>query len=87
MSNEQQRHDISEKVWNLLEQHLPRQRRQWGEIAQDNRRFINGVFWILRTGAPLKRWRGIATRYAKNTASFLAAVHIRCVAIWCAVLA
>ena len=30
----------------------------------------------------LKRWRGIATRYAKNTASFLAAVHIRCMAIW-----
>ena len=30
----------------------------------------------------LKAWRGIATRYAKNTASFLAAVHIRCIAIW-----
>ena len=35
----------------------------------------------------LKRWRGIATRYAKNTASFLAAVQIRCIAIWCAILA
>ena len=35
----------------------------------------------------LKRWRGIATRYAKNTSSFLAAVQIRCIAIWCAVLA
>ena len=30
----------------------------------------------------IKRWRGIATRYAKNTASFLAAVQIRCIAIW-----
>lgn len=30
----------------------------------------------------LKQWRGVATRYAKNTASFLAAVHIRCIAIW-----
>jgi len=30
----------------------------------------------------LKQWRGIATRYAKNTASFLAAVHIRCIALW-----
>jgi transposase len=30
----------------------------------------------------LKRWRGIATRYAKNTASFLAAAHIRCLALW-----
>ena len=30
----------------------------------------------------LKRWRGIATRYAKNTASFLAAIHIRCIFLW-----
>jgi transposase len=30
----------------------------------------------------LKRWRGIATRYAKNSASFLAAAQIRCIAIW-----
>ena len=30
----------------------------------------------------LKHWRGIATRYAKNEASFLAAVQIRCIALW-----
>ena len=30
----------------------------------------------------LKRWRGIATRYAKCSASFLSAVHIRCIALW-----
>ncbi len=29
----------------------------------------------------LKRWRGIATRYAKNASSFLAAIHIRCIAL------
>ena len=46
------RHDINEKVWELLEPHLPGQRGQWGRIAQDNRRFINAVFWVLRTGAP-----------------------------------
>ncbi len=28
------------------------------------------------------RWRGIATRYAKNTVSFLSAVHIPCIDIW-----
>jgi transposase len=33
----------------------------------------------------LKRWRGIATRYAQNAASFLAAVHIRCIALWAAI--
>ncbi len=30
----------------------------------------------------LKQWRGIATRYAKNTSSFLAAVQIRCFMLW-----
>lgn len=30
----------------------------------------------------LKEWRGIATRYAKNAASYLAAVQIRCIVWW-----
>ncbi len=30
----------------------------------------------------LKQWRGIATRYAKRSASFLAAVQIRCMTLW-----
>jgi len=30
----------------------------------------------------LKAWRGIATRYAKNTTSFLAAIQIRCLVAW-----
>lgn len=34
----------------------------------------------------LKRWRGIATRYAKNASSFIAAVQIRCLAIWAKIL-
>lgn len=34
----------------------------------------------------LKRWRGIATRFAKNTSSFLASVHIRCIEIWAKIL-
>lgn len=34
----------------------------------------------------LKQWRGIASRYAKNTASFLAAVQIRCLSLWIAIL-
>jgi transposase len=30
----------------------------------------------------LKRWRGIATRYAKHSASFVAAVQIKCIELW-----
>ena len=30
----------------------------------------------------INQWRGIATRYAKNLSSFLAAAQIRCFALW-----
>ncbi|MDR0816617.1 MAG: IS5/IS1182 family transposase, partial [Desulfovibrio sp.] len=33
----------------------------------------------------LKQWRGIGTRYAKNTASFLAAIQIRCIFLWASI--
>ena len=34
----------------------------------------------------LKRWRGIATRYAKRSSSFLAAVQIRCISLWAEII-
>lgn len=54
------RHDISDEVWTLLEPHLPGREGLWGGLARDNRRFINAVFWILRTGAP---WRDLPSDY------------------------
>ena len=48
------RHDISDRVWEILEPLLPGGKGKTGRPAQDNRCFINAVFWILRTGAP---WR------------------------------
>lgn len=56
------RHEITDGVWALLQPHLPGQKGQWGGIAEDNRRFINAVFWILRTGAP---WRDLPPEYGK----------------------
>ena len=35
----------------------------------------------------LKRWRGIAARYAKTLAAVAAAVQIRCIALWLKLLA
>ena len=46
------RHDISDRVWNILAPLLPGGRGKVGRPAQDNRRFINAVFRVLRTGAP-----------------------------------
>ncbi len=50
------------KCGKYVETHLPGQRSQWGGIAKDNRRFLDGVFWILRTGAP---WRDLPACYGK----------------------
>ena len=60
MSSAHRRHDISDHIWNLLEPHLPGREGLWGGRAKDNRRFINAVFWILRTGAP---WRDLPPDY------------------------
>ena len=60
------RHDISDKVWGLLEPLLPGRKGSWGGVAIDKRRFINAIIWILRTGAP---WRDLPPTYGdwKNT--------------------
>ena len=50
MKEDYRRHDISDRAWALLEPHLPGRHGAWGRVAQDNRRFINAVIWILRTG-------------------------------------
>ena len=73
MENNQHRHDISDEVWEIVSPHLPGQRGQWGgNNAKDNRTFLNGVCWILRTGAPWRdlppsygKWNSIAKRYRR----------------------
>jgi len=62
MQADYHRHDITDEIWEKLQPHLLGQRGQWGGIAEDNRRFINAVFWILRTGAP---WRDLPPDYGK----------------------
>ena len=66
MAEDYRRHDISDRMWMLLEPHLPGRRGALGRNAKDNRLFINAVVWILRTGAP---WRDLPLDYGdwKNT--------------------
>ncbi|WP_323732404.1 IS5 family transposase [Candidatus Bandiella euplotis] len=60
------RHDITDNMWDLIKDHLPGREGTWGGLAHNNRRFINAVFWILRTGSP---WRDLPSEYGgwKNT--------------------
>ena len=58
MTATHRRHDISDRVWELLEPHLPGGPGRKGRPARDNRLFLNALFWNLRTGAPPYLVRG-----------------------------
>ena len=54
------RHDISDRAWETIAPHLSGGAGKVGRPAEGNRRFINTVLWILRTGAP---WRDLPPEY------------------------
>ena len=56
------RFDLSDEEWGIIEPHFPKAGR--GPVRQDDRRILNGIFHILRTGAP---WRGLPERYGPRT--------------------
>jgi len=73
------RHDISDNVWALLEPHLPGRAGVWGGVAQDNRRFVNAVFWIIRTGAP---WRDLPESFGGWSNTHRRFIRWRNAGIW-----
>ena len=56
------RYDLSEAEWRLVEPLLPNNPR--GVARVDDRRVLNGVFYVLRTGSP---WRDLPERYGPYT--------------------
>jgi putative transposase len=56
------RYELSEAQWRRIEPLLPGKASDPGRTAADNRLFINGVLWVLRSGA---RWSDLPERYGK----------------------
>ena len=56
------RFDLSDEEWAVIEPLLPKQGR--GAKRGDDRKVLNGIFYILRTGAP---WRDLPERYGPRT--------------------
>ena len=56
------RYDLSEAEWRLIEPLLPNKPR--GVARVDDRRVLNGIFYVLRTGSP---WRDLPARYGPHT--------------------
>ena len=56
------RYELSNAQWARIEDFLPGKVSDPGVTARDNRLFINGVLWVLRSGA---RWSDLPERYGK----------------------
>jgi transposase len=54
------RGDLTDQQWQQLQPLLPPQKPTTGRPAKDHRTIINGILWVLRTGAP---WRDLPERY------------------------
>ena len=64
------RGDLSNEQWERLKPLLPPQKPHTGKPSKDHRTVINGILWILRTGAPWRDmpehygpWESVATRF------------------------
>jgi len=56
------RHEMTNEQWEILETCLPPLHTGRGCKMHDRRQHINGVLWILKTGAP---WRDLPKKYGK----------------------
>lgn len=58
------RGELTNEKWEKIEPLLPPQKPKTGRPGHEHRTMLNGIFWILRTGAP---WRDLPERYEKWT--------------------
>ena len=56
------RYELSDVQWERIKDTLPGRVEHVGRTAADNRQFVNGVLWVLRSGA---RWHDLPERYGK----------------------
>ena len=57
----QRRHELKDQEWERLRKYFPeRQSGELGRPRNENRQILNGMLWIVRTGAP---WRDLPERY------------------------
>lgn len=54
------RHELTDQEWELVHPIVPPRTATTGRPPSDPRVMLNGIFWILRTGAP---WRDLPDRF------------------------
>lgn len=71
------RYDLTDFEWRVIEPLLPNKPR--GVPRVDDRRVLNGIFWVLRSGAP---WRDLPDRYGPRTTCYNRFVRWRKAGVW-----
>jgi transposase len=56
------RYELTDAQWERIGELLPGKASDPGRTAEDNRRFVNAVLWVLRSGA---HWHDLPERYGK----------------------
>ena len=78
------RGDLTDAQWSRLEPLLPTKKPKTGRINHDHRKIVNGILWILRTGAP---WYDLPRRYGKTKTVASRYYRWRAAGIWDRILA
>lgn len=56
------RYELSDEQWHRIAELVPGKVGDPGRSGEDNRRFVNGVLWVLRSGA---HWHDLPERYGQ----------------------
>ena len=70
--------DLTNSEWHILNSLLP-DRGDRGPPISDKRRMVNGILWVLRTGAP---WRDMPERYGNWNSVFVRFTRWSKIGVW-----
>ena len=71
------RYELSDYEWSVIKSMLPNKPR--GMPRVNDRRVLNGIFWVLRSGAP---WRDLPETYGPRTTCYNRFVRWRQAGVW-----
>src|SRR5262252_7792962 len=71
------RYELSDYEWTAIKPMLPNKPR--GVRRVNDRRVLNGIFWVLRSGAP---WRDLPENYGPRTTCYNRFVRWRRAGVW-----
>lgn len=84
MTPQPRRHELTDEQWEKLEPLLPPQKPHTGRPNKDHRTIVNGILWILKTGA---QWEDLPERYGSPKTVSSRLYRWRKAGVWDRVLA